>query len=99
VRGVDRLAVVSRLAALFEHSPSIDALVGDDWRAVDVVRRFRGTAAKPIYYLRYEPPVYDVPANVHIITTMCWTVGIRGRVALRTYLPLTQAERADGRIC
>ena len=68
------------------------------WRTLAAVHRFGGQVIKPIYYLRYEPPDYDVPATVHIITMMCRTAGIRGRVALRTYLSLTSDERARGRL-
>jgi len=99
VRGGRRLALVSRLDDLFFHSPSIDHFVKEEWRTLAAVHRFGGRVIKPIYYLRYEPPAYDVPATVHIITMMCRTAGIRGRVALRTYLSLTRAERARGRIC
>ena len=94
LRGVRRIAVASRLEDLFLHAPFADTRVNEQWRTLEAMRRFGGTVAKPIYYARYAPPEYDVPATTHIITTMCRTAGIRGRVALRTYLQLTPAERA-----
>src|ERR1019366_1110157 len=97
-RGVRRLAVVSRLEGLFTHSPFVDAFVKEDWRTLAAVQRFGGTVVKPVYYTREAPPDYDVPATAHIITTMCRTAGIRGRVALRTYFSLTPAERDRGKL-
>ncbi len=97
-RGGRRLAVVSRLEELFRHAPYVDAVIENEWRTLAAVERFGGKAIHPVYYTRHEPPDYDVPATCHIITAMCQTAGIRGRVAIRTYLTLTETERAGGRL-
>src|SRR5947209_8055920 len=47
LRGVPRIAVVSRLKALFENSPSYEAFIQEDWRTLAAVRRFGGVAVKP----------------------------------------------------
>jgi len=98
VRGYRRLAVVSRLEEIFRHAPFAGTFINEDWAALHAVRRFGGRAINPIYYVRMMPPDYDVPASSHIITEMCRTSGLTGRVALRTYFYLTSEEKARGRL-
>ncbi|MBM3853346.1 MAG: glycosyltransferase family 9 protein [Verrucomicrobia bacterium] len=97
-RGERRLGVISRLTELFEHAPYVDAVIKDEWRALAAVERFGGTTIRPVYYTRHAPPHYDVPSTQHIITAMCQSAGIRGPVALRTYLCLEESERNRGQL-
>jgi hypothetical protein len=98
VRGYRRLAVVSRLEDIFRHAPFGGTFINEDWAALRAVKRFGGRTINPIYYTRMVPPEYDVPSSSHIITEMCRTSGLTGRVALRTYFYLTSEEKARGRL-
>lgn len=97
-RGERRLAVVSRLEELFQEAPFVDAVIKEDWRILEAAKRFGGRPIKPTYYVQSVDPHYDIPSRNHIITAMCHSAGIRGRVDLRTYLTLTSEERVKGQL-
>lgn len=61
--------------------------------------RLLGTKIVSPYYVQAAPdqPNRDLLPPRHIIAEMCRLAGLSGRVALRPYLHLTDAERAAGR--
>jgi len=97
-RGVKRLAVVSRHEQIFRHSPSEIRFIDNEWRLLDLARRYGARVAHPLYLLGAQPQ-YDVPSGSHLITEMCRSIGLTGSVALKPYFYLTAAERAAGRLC
>ncbi len=97
-RGAGRLAVVARREELFRNWPGRVRFFFGEYRILTSVRLCGARVANPRYFLSQHPPVYDVPAEGHIITEMCRSAGLTGSVALRTYFFPTPEERARGRI-
>lgn len=93
------LWMMSRHPALFAHNPDIDRVVPIDDYHARALGRVAGTVLQPYYVsLRDDdaPDSAPIPTR-HFITQMCALAGIRGEIAVRPYLHLTDAERAAGK--
>jgi len=86
-RGAGKLWQFTAYPDLFEGNPSVTAVPADFrlYRLCDMFRSPRRALEYP------EPPTR------HLIATICAAAGVRGEVALRPYLYLTEAERRAGR--
>jgi hypothetical protein len=95
-RGGKRLGVLTSHPELFLHSPDVDVVHPMRHDNVAMIRRLM-PVDQSSYIQKNDPPDIDHVPSRHILAEMCRTVGITGRVALRPYLFLTEAERAIGR--
>lgn len=91
-------AMMTARPELFQNNPDPTRLLPIDDDYVAGLRRLGARVVQP-YYVSHDPldPQRDrLPAR-HVIAEMCALAGLRGEVALRPYLKLTDAERAAGR--
>lgn len=98
-RGERDLWMMSRHPALFAHNPDIDRVVPIDNYHARALGRVAGTVLQPYYVSLREddtPDTAPVPTQ-HFIVQMCALAGLRGEIAVRPYLHLTDAERAAGK--
>lgn len=97
-RGGTGLAVMTATPDLFLGNPDADAILPMDYRFDDVIRRVKGRLFD-LQYARSVPELdMDLLPGCHVITRMCGSAGVRGRVAKRPYLHLSPAERAGGKM-
>ena len=96
-RKAGRLAVISRLVEIYENSPDVDHVAGDDWRLLHTQLRLGRRAVKPHYYRGFQEPDIDVPSDGHIIAEMCRQIGLRGDIELAPRIHLRAEEIAAGR--
>ena len=95
-RDSGRLAVITRLTEIFEHSPDTDVVLNNDWRALEAQLRFGRRGVHPFYYRGLAEPDVDIAPPGHIIAEMCLQSGLTGEVELRPWLFLQSAELAAG---
>lgn len=95
-RGI-RTAILTDHPDLLRGNPAVSGVLPlHCWRALAAVDRFGGSASHLPYFLRPRPPTHDEPPDHHILIEMCRRAGVRGEIALRTYLHLEPGERAAG---
>ncbi len=103
LRGADRLLMVSSHPDLFLGNPD-PAYVRPIWRryapyhsTVAVCRRFARIAGAAFIQPEYAPPIGEdrrrIPSR-HVIAEMCAHAGITGKVSLRPYINLSDAEKS-----
>lgn len=97
-RGAGRIWVATHFTELFIGNPDLRAVSLADWR-YGAFGRLLGIPTTPLWYTRYEPESDRDPEPArHFIAMMCEKAGITGRIALRPYLYLSDAERRAGRV-
>lgn len=91
-------AMMTARPELFAGNPDPTRLLPIDGYYVAGLRALGSRVVSP-YYVEADPilSVRDILPPRHIIAEMCRLAGLKGRVALRPYLHLTEAERAAGR--
>ncbi len=95
-RGVERAWVFSTRPELWRGNTDPALVVDWDERYFRWVQLFGWSLFLPHYTTNRPAEDRDVPPPRHILTIMCELVGIVGPIARRTYLHLTDAERARG---
>ncbi len=96
-RDAGRLAVISRLGEIYDNSPDVDHVAGNDWRLLHTQLRLGRRAVKPHYYRGFQEPDIDVAGDGHIIAEMCRQIGLRGDVGLAPRIYLRAEEILAGR--
>jgi len=96
LRRSGRLAVITRLTPIFDHSPDVDVVLDNDWPVLDAQLRRGRPGVHPLYYRGLAEPDIDLAPPGHIIAEMCRQIGLTGEVSLRPHLFLQSHERAAG---
>ncbi len=93
LRGHKRLAVISRHEELFQPAQPEIRFFPETWRLLDAARLSGAHCLHPKYLLEAAGPDRDQPAHMHIITAMCQSAGLKGKVNLKPHLHLQPDER------
>ncbi len=97
-RGIRRIAAATPHRALFQNNPDVDKIIGHANARLNRWQRL-GLPLTPLTYTSYDPLTdADLPPTEHILIKMCRLAGITGKVELRPYLFLKEAEFAAGKI-
>ena len=96
LRNAGRLAVITRLTPIFDHSPDVDVVLDNDWPVLDAQLRRGLPGVHPFYYRGLSKPDIDIAPPGHIIAEMCRQIGLAGKVSLRPHLFLQPEERTTG---
>lgn len=97
-RGQRHLWMMSRHPGLFTGNPDLERVVPIDEYHARTLAAYGTQVVRP-YYVSMQPDEgASAPPTAHFLRQMCELAGLRGEVALRPYLHLTDAERHAGRI-
>jgi hypothetical protein len=97
-RGGRGLWMMTTHPRLFDLNTDADQLVPWDYRYYALAVKTGARVTVPVYAAYDERTDHSAIPSRHIIGAMCADAGIGGRVALRPYLDLTDAERRGGRV-
>ena len=96
-RGQRRLWMMTNQPSLFASNRDVDVTLPLNWRLSAVLARSGARRIRPVYTRRNDLTDRDEPPSPrHFIAQMCYLSGVRGEVALRPYLHLTESERSAG---
>lgn len=97
-RGVRSMVAATPHRALFQNNPDVDKIIGHANPRLNHWLRL-GLPLTPLTYTSYNPLTdADQPPDEHILIKMCRRAGLTGKVELRPYLFLKEAEFAAGKI-
>jgi hypothetical protein len=97
-RGERRIWVATHYPELFRGNPDLCAIPLADWR-YGTLGTLIGVPTTALWYTTYDPSEDRDPEPLrHFAAMMCEKAGIKGRVAIRPYLYLTDGEKATGRL-
>ncbi len=97
-RSARRVWMLSDYPSLFSHNADVAHVLPVQGKSHGYLRRM-GLSATDITYWRWNPDTdAATPVTTHVITDMCRRAEIHGRIAVRPYLFLTRAERAEGKL-
>lgn len=100
-RGKRGMWVLSDHPDLFRHNPYVSAVVPNNKRMKYLLGRL-GVVPQHPYYSRpivnFEDRDIQPPRGRHILSCLCQTAGICGKITLRPYMYLSESEKKKGHI-
>lgn len=98
-RGHHSLWMMSGYSQLFQGNTDIDVVVPVNGQIARLAQASGARVLAPHYASYNQREDRDiVPADQHIIATMCALSGLKGKVALRPYLHVAEGERQAGSV-
>ena len=98
LRGHRRVWLMTHNPELFQDNRDVDVTLPFTPWLPAVGKRVRWNVVRPEYHTNVENLDCDiVDPGCHIITAMCRSIGLKGKIRLRPYIHLTPKEREEGR--
>lgn len=97
IRQTGPIWMVTHHPELFAHSPDLDRVAPGGAR-LERIARFGARSFHYLEYARYSVEEdRSVPPKRHILSLLCKQAGLKGKIALRPYIYLTEREKQAGK--